>query len=97
MTSNDINELEKQVEDSVVKCYCSLSNISPGVTTGIAMASALTTATILSPKIRKITIPLTKFVAKQQIKLLAGIGVLSVATYITNSSSNTINTMDNFE
>lgn len=91
MTSNDINDLEKQIEDSVIECYCSCKNISPIAATGLVVGSALTTATVLSPTIRKITVPIAKFAIKQQFRLLAGLGVLSIATYITSSSSNSIN------
>lgn len=84
MTSNEF-------ESSIKKCSCYCSDLPPLITTGIAIGSVLTTASILNPKVRKITIPILKYTAKQQLRLLAGIGVLSIATYIANSQSETIN------
>lgn len=85
MTTDDMKDLEKQVEDSVVKCCCYCRNLSPLATTGIIVGSALTTATILSPRVRKVTIPVAKYVAKQQLRMLAGIGMLSIATYLASA------------
>ena len=84
MTSNEYNECN---------CYCcetdSSSSIkkivkdNPAITTGIVIGTALTAATIISPTVRKITVPTCKYLAKQQLKILAGIGLFSIATFIS--------------
>lgn len=52
---------------------------------GILIGSAtLAALSVISPSIRKITTSTVKATCKQQMKLLAGIGVLSIANYIAN-------------
>ncbi|MCH1960771.1 MULTISPECIES: hypothetical protein [Romboutsia] len=52
---------------------------------GILIGSAtLAALSVISPSIRKITTSTVKATCKQQMKLLAGIGVLSIANYISN-------------
>lgn len=83
MTSTNIENLEKSIKGSVDKCCCNCNVSSPLLTTGLVVGSALTTATILSPRIRKVTLPIAKFALKQQMKALVGLGILSIATYIS--------------
>ena len=66
----------------------SFSKINPLLVKGLLVGSTLTAATIVSPKVRKVT----GFIAKQQLKLLAGIGILSIATYISKQNDNLENT-----
>lgn len=86
MTSSNINNYENLTELSVKKCHYNSNNLSPFVATGLIVGSALTTATVLSPKIRKVTLPLAKFAFKQQIKTLAGLGLLYISTSIASST-----------
>ncbi|CEI73505.1 MULTISPECIES: hypothetical protein [Romboutsia] len=52
---------------------------------GILIGSTtLAALSVISPSIRKITTSTVKATCKQQMKLLAGIGVLSIANYISN-------------
>ena len=52
---------------------------------GILIGSTtLAALSVISPSIRKITTSTDKATCKQQMKLLAGIGVLSIANYISN-------------
>lgn len=69
-------------------CNKSFARDNPLLTKGLLIGSTLTIASIVNPNVRKITIPTCKFLAKQQLKLLAGIGVLSIATYSTKKVSN---------
>ncbi len=95
MISNEFNNTNENTSFNNCSNCDDLSNnmknftkSNPTLTTGILVGSALVTANIISPSIRKITIPTCKFVAKQQLKLLAGIGVLSIATYIASHPNN---------
>ena len=93
-----LNEFDNINEDDFCSCSDNCNNFSkdlkkftgnnPMLATGIIAGSTLATASIISPTIRKITVPTCKFAAKQQLKFLAGIGVLSIATYIANQSYN---------
>jgi hypothetical protein len=70
--------------------YANLKNFAksnPAFSTGIAAASVIATTSVISPKVRKVTVPVCKYVAKQQLKLLTGIGLLSVARSISNQSN----------
>lgn len=52
---------------------------------GILIGSTtLAALSVISPSVRKITTSTVKATCKQQMKLLAGIGVLSIANYISN-------------
>lgn len=57
---------------------------NPGLTTGLVIGGVLTTAAIINPTTRKVTIPTFKFVAKQQFKILAGVGLFSIASFISS-------------
>ena len=73
--------------DSPSKC---LSNY-PLLTTIVASGTVLTAAGLINPKSRKVLVPAIKYIGKQQLKLFAGIGVLSLATIYSknvNSSDN---------
>lgn len=94
MTFNEFNNTNKEelyyFEDDCCNLGDDLKTFTqsnPLLTKGLLVGSTLAAATIISPKVRKVTIPTCKFLAKQQLKLLAGIGVLSIATYITSNSS----------
>ena len=91
MTLNKFNNIN---EDEFCRCCNDLpSNLknftknNPLVATVLVAGSTLTTASIISPTMRKFTVPTCKFIAKQQLKFLAGIGVLSIATYISSQSN----------
>lgn len=104
MTSNEFNTTyfineESTFDDSTYnsECYTNFKNFAknnPALTTGLAAASVVATASIISPKIRKMTAPVCKYALKQQLKLLAGIGILSIANTISNQS-NLFNDIDN--
>lgn len=81
MTSTNIKDQEKSIQSCVYNCNCNIS--SSILTAGLVVGSALTTATILSPNVRKVTLPMAKFALKQQMKALVGLGILSIATYIS--------------
>lgn len=52
---------------------------------GILIGSTtLAALSVISPSVRKITTSTIKATCKQQMKLLAGIGILSIANYISN-------------
>ncbi|MEF9990511.1 MAG: hypothetical protein RRZ84_06025 [Romboutsia sp.] len=82
MTSDDFRKLEHKLEDTRNKCYC--IDLSPAITTGIVVGCSITAASIISPRVRKITVPVFKYALKQQMRLLAGIGVLSIATLLAS-------------
>ncbi|MCR8745063.1 hypothetical protein [Romboutsia lituseburensis] len=93
MTFNEFNNTNEEeiyyFEDDCCNLGDSLKTFAqsnPLLTKGLLVGSTLAAATIISPTVRKITIPTCKFLAKQQFKFLAGIGVLSIATYITSNS-----------
>ncbi|MGL4914580.1 MAG: hypothetical protein ACRC3Y_19345 [Romboutsia sp.] len=99
MTLNNFNNINEEEYYYFENECCNFSNelksfvkSNPLLTKGLVAGSTLTIATIISPKVRKVTIPTCKFLAKQQLKLLAGIGVLSIATYISSQSTNLDNT-----
>lgn len=85
MNPTNTNNFEKQIDNSMEKYYCNCNYISPLIATGLVVGSALTTATIISPKIRKLTLPVAKFAFKQQLKVLTGLGLLAIATSIISS------------
>ncbi|RDY24709.1 hypothetical protein CHF27_000480 [Romboutsia maritimum] len=72
-------------------CCKNASNIKffmsshPIISTGAVTGSILTTASIISPNVRKFTVPLFKSLTKHQLKLFAGLGLLSIANYIANN------------
>ncbi|WP_195939597.1 hypothetical protein [Romboutsia sp. 1001713B170131_170501_G6] len=52
---------------------------------GILIGSTtLAALSVISPSVRKVTTSTVKATCKQQMKLLAGIGILSIANYISN-------------
>ncbi|MGL5348035.1 MAG: hypothetical protein ACRDA3_11845 [Peptostreptococcaceae bacterium] len=57
---------------------------NPGLTSGIVIGGALTTASLINPTLRKVTLPTFKFIAKQQLKILAGVGLFSIASFISS-------------
>lgn len=57
---------------------------NPGLTSGIVIGGALTTASLINPTIRKVTIPTFKFISKQQLKILAGVGLFSIASFLSS-------------
>lgn len=83
MTSNEYYEYDccccKNETSSSIKKF--IKN-NPGLTAGIVLGSALTAATIINPTVRKFTVPTCKYLAKQQLKMLAGVGLFSIATFL---------------
>ncbi|MBO3445607.1 hypothetical protein [Clostridium sp. CCUG 7971] len=95
MTSDEFNNVylineENNFNSSTSDYYNNFKNFAknnPALTTGLATASVIATASVVSPKVRKVTMPVCKYVVKQQLKLLTGIGLLSVARSISNQSN----------
>ena len=91
------NNLNAKTEEAIDKCCSCCKNAAsktnnfmnqcPALSTSIAVGSVIATASVISPIVRKVTVPSCKYLAKQQIKLLAGIGVFSIANYIAKNSS----------
>ncbi|QJA08988.1 hypothetical protein HF520_08520 [Romboutsia sp. CE17] len=85
------NENKKELDqycDYNCNCNCKSNFISeyPLLTTLITSGTILSTTALLSQKGRKILIPTFKYIGKQQLKLFAGIGILSIANYITKEN-----------
>ncbi|SCH03824.1 MULTISPECIES: hypothetical protein [unclassified Romboutsia] len=83
----------KNMKDDLSECCCKSCNGTsefvsnyPVLSTLIASGVVLSAATLVSPKARKVLFPAFKYLGKQQLKLFAGIGILSVATYLANDS-----------
>lgn len=53
------------------------------LTTGLILGTTLAATSIMNPKIRKFAIPTYKYLAKQQVKILAGIGMFSIASLLS--------------
>lgn len=60
----------------------------PVITATAASATVLTGVSLISPKTRKITVPVAKYAIKQQAKFTLGLGMLAMASYLTNKNSN---------
>ena len=76
-------------DNNLNNCTSKFISNYPLLSTVIASSTILTVAGLINPKSRKIIIPTVKYVGKQQLKLFAGIGILSLATFYTrNISSN---------
>lgn len=85
MTSNEYNEYDFYFyENESSPSIKEFAKNNPALTTGIAIGSIFTATTLISPKVRKVTIPTCKFLAKQQLKILAGIGLFSIANLLVN-------------
>lgn len=54
------------------------------LTTGLVLGTTLAATTIINPKIRKVAIPTYKYLAKQQMKILAGVGLFSIVSMISS-------------
>lgn len=63
----------------------------PIVTTTAVSATVLAGASLINSKTRKITVPIAKYAIKQQAKFTLGIGMLAMATYLTNKMDSNIN------
>lgn len=97
MTFDEFSNLNSKMEEAIDKsCSCfknatsqtnDVMNQYPVLSTSLAVGSILTTASIVSPMVRKITIPTCKYLIKQQARLLVGVGIFSLATYISNNSN----------
>lgn len=59
----------------------------PVITATAASATLLTGLSLVSPKTRKVTVPVAKYAIKQQAKFTLGLGMLAMATYLTNQSN----------
>lgn len=49
-------------------------------------ATILTGLSLVSPKTRKVTVPVAKYAVKQQAKFTLGVGMLAMATYLSSKS-----------
>ena len=84
MTSKEYNYHNcAHYSNQVLKAKKIIQN-NPGLTSGIIIGGALTTASLINPTIRKVTIPTFKFIAKQQFKILAGVGLFSIASFVSS-------------
>ena len=54
------------------------------LTTGLVLGTTLVATSIINPKIRKVAIPTYKYLAKQQMKILAGVGLFSIVSMISS-------------
>ncbi|RDY28896.1 hypothetical protein CHL78_002950 [Romboutsia weinsteinii] len=68
------------------ECCCKTIKENPLLSTGAVIGSTLFIASAISPTVRKVTVPTCKYLLKQQINLLAGVGILYLANYVTNNS-----------
>ncbi|CEN21742.1 YtxH domain-containing protein [Paraclostridium sordellii] len=59
----------------------------PVITATALSATVLTGVSLVSPKTRKITVPVAKYAIKQQAKFSLGLGMLAMASYLTNQHS----------
>ncbi|MGL5693131.1 MAG: hypothetical protein ACRCXA_03580 [Peptostreptococcaceae bacterium] len=77
MTSNNLNNHN----DSNLE----LESNYPLFTALLASGAIISIATLLNSKSRKFVFSTFKFIGKQQLKLLAGVGIFSIATFISNN------------
>lgn len=49
-------------------------------------ATVLTGLSLVSPKTRKVTVPVAKYAVKQQAKFTLGVGMLAMANYLSSKS-----------
>lgn len=86
MTSNEFNGMKNDFDkpDSNSSCKCASDFVKnyPALSTIIASGVIVSTTTLFSSKARKVIFPAVKYVGKQQLKLFAGIGILSIATFL---------------
>lgn len=54
------------------------------LTTGLVLGTTLVATSIINPKIRKVAIPTYKYLGKQQMKILAGVGLFSIVSMISS-------------
>ncbi len=62
----------------------------PIITATATSATVLTGLSLVSPKTRKVTVPVAKYAIKQQAKFTLGLGMLAMATYLNNQNKNYI-------
>ena len=90
MTSNELNDMKNDFNKSYRKssCNCSSNFIKnfPALSILIASGTIISATTLFNPKARKVLFPAIKYIGKQQLKLFAGIGILSISTYIAKKS-----------
>ena len=86
MTSNELLDMKDDFNKSYKKssCNCKLNFIKdyPALSILIASGAIVSATTLFNPKARKVLFPAIKYIGKQQLKLFAGIGILSISTYI---------------
>lgn len=58
----------------------------PVITATAVSATVLTGLSLVSPKTRKVTVPVAKYAVKQQAKFTLGVGMLAMATYLSGKS-----------
>ena len=78
-------------------CTSKFISSYPLLSTVVASSTILTIAGLVNPKSRKIIVPTIKYVGKQQLKLFAGIGILSLATFYTKNIGSNDNNYQNEE
>ena len=93
---NNINNNQKCCNDLNNSTSKFISNY-PLLSTVVASGTILTISGLVNPKSRKILIPTIKYIGKQQLKLFAGIGVLSLATFYTKNINQNNNDQENEE
>lgn len=100
MTSDQFKDMKDDLSECCYKsCNCTSEFVSnyPILSTLIASGVVLSAATLVSPKARKVLFPAFKYLGKQQLKLFAGIGILSVATYLANESIDVVDNVNNLK
>ncbi|MDU4934595.1 MAG: hypothetical protein E6X43_04610 [Peptostreptococcaceae bacterium] len=101
MTSNELNDMKNDFHRyySESSCNCASNFIKdyPALSALIASGAVISATTLFSSKARKVLFPAIKYIGKQQLKLFAGIGILSIATYMVNESVHLDDEFDNNE
>lgn len=101
MTSNELNDMKNDFNNSYSKscCKCASNFIKdyPALSTLVISGAIISATTLFSSKSRKVLFPAVKYIGKQQLKLFAGIGILSIATYIASDNVDLYDEFDNNE
>lgn len=98
----DLQDNDLKYSEQHYECGCIQSNPleyvksyaleHPIITATAVSATVLTGASLLNSTTRKITVPVAKYAIKQQAKFTLGVGMLAMATYLSNRmNSNTLN------
>ena len=84
MTSNEYEFYKTKA----CSCYKNLAKSKKYLTSGLILGTTLAATSIINPKIRKVALPTYKYLAKQQVKILAGVGLFSIVSMITSKDQN---------